>query len=627
MFYNDGKLTDKGFVLIRIILSLVLLFATFLLNRFVAINDLWWLFLYIPIYLFIGYEVIFNAFKNLFKGAILDENFLMTIASISAFAIGAYAEAIAVMIFYQIGELFQDIATDKSRKNVTKLIDMDIDYCNLLKDNIEIKEKCQNIAIGDRIIIKSGEKVPLDCIVLDGESTLNTFALTGESLPREVKKGSEILSGSINEGAVLTCEVLKTFENSTANKIKKFIEDASFYKSKQEKFITKFAKYYTPIVVVLAFIIAIVPPIFLGEWDKWIKSGISFLVVSCPCALVISVPLSYFATIGVASKKGILIKGGSYIEKLAECSIVAFDKTGTITKGKFSVVEVNAIGILREELLKICAIAESFSNHPIARAISGSVDISTEKNKATNVEELSGYGIKCEIAGDVVLVGNDKLLKKYGVNFEKNDNNIGSVCYIAINNIYSGNIVVADTIKDSSINLISLLSKLGINNTYMLTGDSKVVADSIAREAGITNVKAELLPQDKLIILEEIIEKNKKGTVAFIGDGINDAPALKRADVSIAMGGAGSDIAIECSDIVITEDDMSKVAESIDLSKKTKWIALENIIFCIGIKFIVLLLSLFGFASIWLAVFADVGVAILAILNSMRIFLYKGLKK
>lgn len=627
MFYNNGKLTDKGLILIRIIISFVLLGITLLLDFFIAINDLWWLFLCVPTYLLIGYEVIFNAFKNLFKGAILDENFLMTIASISAFAIGAYEEAIAVMIFYQVGELFQEIATDKSRKNVTKLIDLDIDYCNLLRGNIEIREKCQNVAVGDKIVIKSGEKVPLDCIVIDGESTLNTFALTGESLPREVKKDSEILSGSINEGAVLTCEVIKTFENSTANKIKKFIEDASFYKSKQEKFITKFAKYYTPIVVVLAFIIAILPPIFLGEWDKWIKSGISFLVVSCPCALVISVPLSYFATIGVASKKGILIKGSSYIEKLAECSIVAFDKTGTITKGKFSVVEVNAIGVTDEKLLKICAIAESFSNHPIAKAISTSVDISKDKYLATNVEEFSGYGIKCDIDGEIVLVGNDKLLKKYGVNFEKNDNNIGSVCYIAINNVYSGNIVVADTIKDSSINLISLLSKLGINNTYMLTGDSQQVADNIAKKVGIANVKAELLPQDKLTIMEEIIENNEKGTVAFIGDGINDAPALKRADVSIAMGGAGSDIAIECSDIVITEDDMLKVAESIDLSKKTKWIALGNIIFCIGVKLIVLLLSLFGLTSIWLAVFADVGVAILAILNSMRIFLYKGLKK
>lgn len=604
--------------LIKIILALIL-FAFSMVIKFenVWINNI----LYVISYIIVGFEIIIKALRNIFRGKVFDENFLMTIATIGAFGIGEFPEAVAVMLFYQIGELFQDYAIDKSRKSISDLMDIKPDYANIEKNGNIQKVSPDSVKIGDTIIVKPGERVPLDGVVIEGTSNLDTKALTGESLPRNVKKDDEILSGSINLNSILKIKVTKEYNESTVSRILDLVENASSKKSKSENFITKFAHYYTPIVVFIALILAVIPPIIIKEttFSQWIYRALSFLVVSCPCALVISIPLSFFGGIGGASKIGILIKGSNYIEQLAKTEIIVFDKTGTLTEGVFDVQKIEAIGINKEELLKIIAYAENYSNHPISQSVKRAYNKKIDEKQIKKYEEFAGRGIIATIGEHEVVVGNEELMKERKIKFEKT-NLIGTILYVAIENKYVGYILISDKTKSDAQDTIKKLKKNNIKQIVMLTGDKKNVGESVAKELGLDKVYTELLPDGKVAKVESLLkEKSQEGKLAFVGDGINDAPVLAISDIGIAMGGLGADSAIEAADIVLMTDEPSKIVNAIDLSKKTMRIVKQNIVFAISIKIIILILSALGLSTMWWAVFADVGVSILAIINALRV--------
>ena len=608
----------------RIIIGAAVLATAVLLN----LNNEWLqIALFIISYIIVGGDVVKRAVKNIFKGQVFDENFLMSIATIGAFFIGEYPEGVAVMLFYQVGELFQSYAVGKSRKSIASLMDIRPDYANVKKGDELVKVDPDEVQIGDIIVIKAGEKIPLDGKVIEGSSMIDTSALTGESVPREVEVGSDILSGCININGVITAEVTKEFGESTVSKILDLVENASSKKSNSEQFITKFARYYTPVVVIIAVFIAIIPPLVIdgATFSDWIYRALAFLVVSCPCALVISIPLSFFGGIGGASKKGILVKGSNYLEALAETEIVVFDKTGTLTKGVFNVQEIHPEGVSKEELLELTAYVESYSNHPISLSLKRAYSKEIDNGRISDVEEISGHGVIATVDGKKVMAGNIKLMKMMDIPYFKGEL-IGTVVHVAVNNKYIGYIVIADEVKEDSAQAIKELKAANIKQTVMLTGDNKSVGSKVAKELGLDKVYAELLPADKVEKLEELFsQKSKKGKLAFVGDGINDAPVLARADIGIAMGGLGSDAAIEAADIVIMTDEPSKIATAMKISKKTLKIAHQNIVFAIGIKIIVLILSAFGITTMWAAIFADVGVTIIAVLNAFRALNVKNL--
>lgn len=604
--------------LILFIISLAIPFTNEWINKII----------YIISYLIVGLDIVIKAIRNIFRGKVFDENFLMTIATIGAFGIGEFPEAVAVMLFYQVGELFQSYAVDKSRKSIASLMDIRPDFANVKRNNEILKVNPNEVIIGETIIVKPGEKIPLDGKVIDGKSMIDTSALTGESIPREVKLGDEVLSGCINQNGLLTIKVTKEFGESTVSKILDLVENASSKKSKSENFISKFAKYYTPIVVIIAVILAIIPPIIIKDanFTDWLYRALTFLVVSCPCALVISIPLGFFGGIGGASKMGILVKGSNYLEALAQTEIAVFDKTGTLTQGVFEVQKVEAVEISKEELLRITAHAESYSNHPISLSVKKAYGKELDSSIITETQELSGLGIATKVEGKSILVGNDKLMKEKNIQYTK-CNDIGTVLYVAIENKFSGYILIADQIKNDSEKAIKELKKNNIKKTVMLTGDRKEVGEDIAKKLGLDEVYTELLPDGKVNKVEELLkEKSPKGKLAFVGDGINDAPVLALADIGIAMGGLGADSAIEAADIVIMTDEPSKLINAIKISKKTMRIVKENIIFAIGIKIAVLILTAIGLSTMWEAVFADVGVSIIAILNSLRVLSVKKIK-
>ena len=576
--------------------------------------------IFIISYLIVGLDIVLKAIRNIFRGKVFDENFLMALATIGAFAIGEFPEAVAVMLFYQVGELFQSYAVDKSRKSIVSLMDIRPDYANVKRNNEISKMNPEEVKIGEKIIVKPGEKIPLDGKIIKGNSMLDTSALTGESLPREVKENDEVLSGCINQNGLLEIEVTKEFGESTVSKILDLVENASSKKSKSENFITKFAKYYTPAVVIIAVFLAIIPTLVIkgAEFTDWLYRALTFLVVSCPCALVISIPLGFFGGIGGASKKGILVKGSNYLEALSNSEIVVFDKTGTLTKGVFEVQKIEPVGILKEELIKYAAYAESYSNHPISVSIKKAYGEEIDTTLISKTEELSGRGVIATIEDKEVLAGNEKLLQEKNIKYTK-CNEIGTIIYIAINNKFAGYIVISDEIKEDSKKAIDDLKKNNIKQTVMLTGDRKDVGESVAKEIGIDKVYTELLPDGKVEKVEQLLkEKTEKGKLVFVGDGINDAPVLALADIGVAMGGLGADSAIEAADIVIMTDEPSKINTAINISKKTMRIVKQNIVFAIGIKIAVLILSAFGLSTMWEAVFADVGVSVIAIINSLR---------
>ena len=583
------------------------------------------LIIYLTAYLIVGGDVVLKAFRNILKGQIFDENFLMSLATIGAFIIGEYPEGVAVMLFYQIGELFQDYAINKSRKSIADLMDIRPDYANVVRNGETIKVDPDEVNIGEEIIVKPGEKIALDGKIIDGYSVIDTSALTGESLPREVSPGDDILSGCVNMSGLIRIKVSKEFGESTVSKILDLVENASSKKSESEKFITKFAKYYTPIVVIIAILLAIIPPLVLKDatFNDWLYRALVFLVISCPCALVISIPLGFFGGIGGASAHGVLVKGSNYLEALSKTEMIVFDKTGTLTKGVFKVTEIVTKNISKEKLLEIAAYAESYSTHPISISLQNAYGKNIDNSKISDVEEIPGHGVKAIVEDKVVLAGNNKLMKKMSIEYST-DEVIGTVVHIAMDGDYKGYIVISDEIKLDSKIAIKNLKNLGIKKTIMLTGDSKVVGEKVANELGLDLVYTELLPADKVQKVEELLkEKSKKGSLSFVGDGINDAPVLARADVGIAMGGLGSDAAIEAADIVIMDDEPSKIATTIKIAKKTLSIVKQNIFFALVVKFIVLILGAGGIATMWEAIFADVGVSVLAILNAMRAMNFK----
>ncbi len=611
--------------LIKIIFSFVIFLVAILIP---FESDLINKILYLIAYLIVGLEIVIKAIKNIFKGNVFDEHFLMAIATIGAIAIGEYPEAVAVMLFYQVGELFQDYAVDKSRKSIASLMDIRPDVAYVSKNGKIEKLSPEDVKIGETIVVKPGEKVPLDGKIIEGRSMVDTSALTGEAVPVEVNVGDNILSGTINKNGLLTIKVEKEFGESTVSKILDLVENASSRKSKSENFITKFAKYYTPMVVIIAIILAIIPPFVfgLGEFREWLYRALTFLVVSCPCALVISIPLGFFGGIGGASKKGILVKGSNYLEALSNTEIVVFDKTGTLTKGVFEVQKIEPVDISKEELLKYTTYAEYNSNHPISVSLKNAYKkMTSDKNqeeidtsKIISVEEFAGMGVLANIDGKEVLVGNEKLMKEKNIEYTYCDE-IGTIIYVAIDSKYSGYILISDEIKEDSKYAIESLKKNNIRKTVMLTGDKEKPGKVVAEKLGLDEVYTELLPDGKVKKVEELMkEKSEKGKLVFVGDGINDAPVLALSDIGIAMGGLGSDSAIEAADIVIMTDEPSKIVTAIKTSKKTMKIVKQNIIFAITVKILVLILTAFGIGNMWQAVFADVGVSVLAVINSLR---------
>lgn len=601
----------------KIVIALVLFVIALLIPfPYEWINNV----VFIASYLIVGLEIVLKAIRNITRGKVFDENFLMAIATIGAFGIGEFPEAVAVMLFYQVGELFQSYAVDKSRKSISSLMDIRPDYANVKKENEVLKVSPEEVKIGELIVVKPGEKVPLDGVIEEGKSMLDTSSLTGESMPQDVSVGDSVLSGCINKSGLLTIKVTKEFGESTVSKILDLVENASSKKSKSENFITKFAKYYTPAVVIIAVLLAIVPPIIIkgAVFTDWLYRALTFLVVSCPCALVISIPLGFFGGIGGASKKGILVKGSNYLEAIAQTEIVVFDKTGTLTQGKFEVQKIEAVEIEKEELLELAAYAENHSNHPISLSVKDAYKNKIDMQKITQTEEIAGLGVKAVIDGKKVLVGNDKLMVESGIEYKKLAD-IGTILYVAIDNKFAGYIVIADKIKDDSKKTIEILKENNIKKTVMLTGDKKQVGEHVANILGLDEVYTELLPDGKVKKVEELLkQKSEKGKLVFVGDGINDAPVLALADIGIAMGGLGSDAAIEAADVVIMTDEPSKIGNAIQISKKTMRIVRENIIFSLVVKIAVLILTACGLSTMWEAVFADVGVSIIAILNSLR---------
>lgn len=613
--------------LLRIVITSILM----LILHFVPAEGYLRFILYMVPYLIIGYDILIKAFKGIKNKQPFDEDLLMSIATVGAIILavyrsGDYVEAIAVMLFFQVGEWFQSYAVGKSRKSITDLMDIAPDYANIeAEDGSLIQVDPDDVEVGSVIIIKPGEKIPLDGVVIDGVSSLNTSALTGESMPRDVEEGSTVVSGSINLNGLLKVRTTKEFEESTASKIMELIEDASSHKSKSENFITKFARVYTPIVVYAALALAIIPPIVLlimgnnPMWGEWLYRALTFLIISCPCALVISIPLSFFAGLGGASHHGILVKGSNYMETLSKTKIVVFDKTGTLTRGSFSVTAVHPEQLDENQLLHMAAHVERFSTHPIAQSLRDAYPNENDDCTVEKVEEIPGHGIRASINGDIVCVGNSKMMDLIGANWKPCDEH-GTIIHVAINNVYEGHVIISDIVKPNSKAAIKALKKNGIYKTVMLTGDSREVAEKIGAELGMDEIRSELLPQDKVSEVERLLSNKRSANdaLAFVGDGINDAPVLSRADIGIAMGAMGSDAAIEAADVVLMDDDPYKIATAIRISSKCLRIVKENIWFAIGVKALVLILGALGFANMWAAIFADVGVAVLAILNAIR---------
>ena len=613
-------------MLVRIIIAAALM----IILHFVPVKGVIRFLLYLIPYFVIGYDILRKAFKGIMNHQVFDENFLMAVATVGAIIValsenGDYTEAIAVMLFYQIGELFQSYAVGKSRRNISELMDIRPDYANVEVDGKLEQADPDEVEIGSIIVVKPGEKVPIDGIIIDGSSTLNTSALTGESVPRDAKYGDEIISGCINLSGVLKIRTTKEFGESTVSKILDLVENSSSKKSKSENFISKFAKYYTPAVCYSALALAILPPVvrmlFMSaspEWATWIYRALTFLVISCPCALVISIPLSFFAGIGGASREGVLVKGSNYLETLSQTKYVVFDKTGTMTEGVFEVTGVYENTMDKEKVLEYAALAESFSSHPISKSLKKAYGREIDQTRVSDVEEISGHGIIAKVDGIDVAAGNYKLMKKLRLSYADSDK-AGTIVHVAVNGKYEGYILISDRIKATAKEAIHALKKAGIERTIMLTGDSKTVADSVAKELGIDEVYSELLPSDKVAKVEELLaKKSRKSKLAFVGDGINDAPVLSRADIGIAMGAMGSDAAIEAADIVLMDDDPVKISKAIKISRKCLRIVYENTYFAIGIKLICLLLGAVGIANMWLAIFADVGVMVIAVLNAIR---------
>lgn len=619
-------------MLVRIIIAAALM----IILHFVPVKGVIRFLLYLIPYFVIGYDILRKAFKGIMNHQVFDENFLMAVATVGAIIValsenGDYTEAIAVMLFYQIGELFQSYAVGKSRRNISELMDIRPDYANVEVDGKLEQADPDEVEIGSVIVVKPGEKVPIDGIIIDGSSTLNTSALTGESVPRDAKYGDEIISGCINLSGVLKVRTTKEFGESTVSKILDLVENSSSKKSKSENFISKFAKYYTPAVCYSALALAILPPVvrmlFMSaspEWATWIYRALTFLVISCPCALVISIPLSFFAGIGGASREGVLVKGSNYLETLSQTKYVVFDKTGTMTEGVFEVTGVYENTMDKEKVLEYAALAESFSSHPISKSLKKAYGMEIDQTRVSDVEEISGHGIIAKVDGIDVAAGNYKLMKKLRLSYADSDK-VGTIVHVAVNGKYEGYILISDRIKATAKEAIHALKKAGIERTIMLTGDSKTVADSVAKELGIDEVYSELLPSDKVAKVEELLaKKSRKSKLAFVGDGINDAPVLSRADIGIAMGAMGSDAAIEAADIVLMDDDPVKISKAIKISRKCLRIVYENTYFAIGIKLICLLLGAVGIANMWLAIFADVGVMVIAVLNAIRaLFVHK----
>lgn len=609
--------------LTRIIVSFVIFVPLFVLEHlgvFDKLPDEWILGgIYLVPYIIIGYDIIIKAARNISHGQVFDENFLMMIATFGAFGVKEFEEAVAVMLFYQVGELFQGYAVGKSRQSISEMMDICPEYANI-EENGELKQvDPDDVEIGSIIVIKPGEKVPLDGVIIEGNSMLDTAALTGESVPRSAKAGDEIVSGCVNGSGTLKVKTTKAFEDSTVAKILELVENASSKKARVENFITRFAKYYTPVVTIAAVIIAIIPSIITGNWGDWITRACIFLVISCPCALVISVPLGFFSGIGSASRIGVLVKGSNFLEAVAEVTTIVMDKTGTLTKGEFKVSEIVASGISEERLLEIAAYGESFSTHPIAASIKEAYDNKIDTDRIKDVKEISGHGVELLLDGKETLVGNGKLLKSHNISYEEHKSG-GTVVYVAYDNTFVGAIVISDTIKDGAKEAVADMKKVGVKNVVMLTGDRQKAAEEVAGELGIDTVYSELLPSDKVQKVEELLaSKTGKEKVAFVGDGINDAPVLTRADVGIAMGSMGSDAAIEAADIVLMDDDVRKIASTVKIARKTLGVVKQNIVFALGVKLIVLILGALGVANMWEAVFADVGVSVIAILNSMRV--------
>lgn len=610
-------------ILVRIIIAFVLLAGMMVFDKtgLFGINFDFpaGFILYLIPYVVIGWDIILKAAKNIAHGQVFDENFLMCIATFGAFGVGEYSEGVAVMLFYQVGELFQSYAVNRSRQSISDLMDICPEYANIEVDGQLKQVDPDEISVGDTIIIKAGERIPLDGRILSGESMIDTSALTGESVPRKAKPGEEVISGCVNGSGLLRIEVTKAFEDSTVSKILELVENASSKKAKTENFITRFAKYYTPVVVIGAALLAVIPPLFFGgDWGECIKRACIFLVISCPCALVISVPLSFFGGIGAASRKGVLVKGSNYLEALAEMDTIVFDKTGTLTKGEFKVTEQHPRGVSGEELLEIAAMAESYSDHPISRSIKEAYGKEIDVNRLGDMEEISGHGVKALVDGRPVLAGNEKLMKLMDVAAEPSSA-MGTTVYVAAEGQFLGTIVISDTIKPDAYTAMKNLKAAGVRKTVMLTGDKKAVGEAVARELGIDEAYTDLLPADKVSKVEALLKlEDGKNKLAFVGDGINDAPVLSRADIGIAMGSMGSDAAIEAADIVLMDDDTAKIASVVGIARKTLKIVKQNIVFALGIKFLFLILGAFGAANMWEAVFADVGVSVIAILNATR---------
>ena len=600
-------------MLVRILVSAALLIACALS----PLEGIWRLLSFLVPYAVIGWDVLWKAVRNIVHGQVFDENFLMALATVGAFATGEYPEAVFVMLFYQVGELFQSYAVGRSRQSISQLMEIRPDYANLERDGKAEKVDPDEVAVGDVIVVKPGERVPLDGVVLEGRSTLDTAALTGESLPRDVGEGDDVISGCVNQSGLLRVRVTKAFGESTVSKILDLVENAGSKKARAENFITKFARVYTPCVVIAAVLLAVVPSLVSGDWSQWTRALI-FLVVSCPCALVISVPLSFFGGIGGASRDGILVKGGSYLETLSQAEIVVFDKTGTLTKGVFNVTAIHPDKISEAELLELAAYAESYSDHPISRSIREAYGEDIDQNRVGAVEELAGRGVRAEIDGRTVCVGNSKLMDELGAKWHP-CHHVGTTVHVEVDGLYAGHLVISDEVKPDAAEAIRKLKELGVQKTVMLTGDAQAVGERVGAELGLDEVHAQLLPAGKVERVEALLkEKSDKGALVFVGDGINDAPVLSRADVGVAMGGMGSDAAIEAADVVFMDDKPSKLADAIRIARKTRAIVRQNVVFALAVKLLVMVLGAFGVANMWEAVFADVGVSVIAILNAMR---------
>lgn len=601
--------------LLRIIIASVGFVVTF----FLKLDGFAEFLMYFIPYLIVGGDILWKAARNITRGQVFDENFLMSVATLGAFSLGVYLEGIAVMLFFQVGELFQSYAVSKSRKSISELMDIRPDYANVIRNGELLQVDPEEVQINEIVVVKPGERIPLDGIVTEGFSAIDTSALTGESVPREVQAGEDVISGCINQTGKLTIQVSKEYGQSTVAKILELVENSSDNKSKSENFITKFSRYYTPFVVFAALFLAILPPLIMGQpFGMWIERALIFLVISCPCALVISVPLSFFGGVGGASKSGVLVKGSNFLEDLANTEMVVFDKTGTLTKGNFMISEINSIKMSDQKLLELAAYAEDYSNHPIAQSIQQAYGRKIDSSRIKDIEEIAGHGVKSVIDDKVVLAGNAKLMTREGISY-KNKKLVGTVVHLAVNNEYMGYILIEDEIKQDATYAISALKSAGIKQTVMLTGDADAIGKKVAATLKLDKAYTELLPADKVEHMEELMkQKNEKGKLAFVGDGINDAPVLARADIGIAMGGLGSDAAIEAADVVIMTDEPSKIATVMKISKKTLRIAKQNIIFALSVKGIVLVMGALGMASMWGAVFADVGVSVIAILNAIR---------